>query len=58
MVTKQLARSDASKVYFREKAATVFKTRLSLKEKVKGFLTCRRRENAAGGLGSIVNHEI
>ena len=54
-----------------KKAAIVFKTRLSLKEKkkAKGFLTHGRRENVAGGMGercksrnlnktNIFNHEV
>ena len=40
-----------TKDYFRKKAATCFKTRLSLNENAKGLLTRRRRENAAGDLG-------
>ena len=39
--------------YFRKKAATVLKTRLSLKEQSKVLLTCRRHEYVAGGLGGI-----
>ena len=34
-------------VYFRKKSGTVFKTRLSLKEKTEGLLIHRRRKNAA-----------
>ena len=31
---------------------------MSLKEKAKGLLTCRRHEYAAGGLGGVYFHSI
>ena len=45
-------------VYFKQKAATIFKIRLSLMEKAKDFLMCHRCENAVEGQGNPVNHEI
>ena len=46
------------RVYFRKKAATIFKTRLSLKEKAEGLLTCPRRKNAAGGLRDVYFYSV
>ena len=41
-----------------KKAATIFKIRLSLKEKAEGLSTCPRCENAAGGLRDIYFYSI
>ena len=46
------------RVYFRKKTATVFKTRLSLKEKTEGLLTCLRRENAVGVTRDVYFYSI
>ena len=46
-------KKEQSRAYFRKKAATVFKTRSSLKENAKDLLMCLRQEYAAGGLGGL-----
>ena len=42
---------------FKKTAATIFKTRLSLKEKAEGILMYHMHKNATGGLKSAINHE-
>ena len=48
----------SSEFFSEKKATTVFKTRVGLKKKGESLLTCRRRENSAGGLRGAVNQEI
>ena len=49
----------SSEFFSEKKATTVFKTSVvDLKEKGESLLTCRRRENSAGGLRGAVNQEI
>ena len=51
--------SQGNKVYFRKKAATVIKARLSLKEKAgQGLLMGPRCENAAEGLRDVYFYSI
>ena len=54
----QIACDVIVRVYFRKEAATVFKARLSLKEKAKGLLTHHRHENAAGVMSSTINTRL
>ena len=49
--------SQAQGLFFKKIAATIFKTRLSLKEKTEGILMYHMHKNATGGLKSAVNHE-